>query len=224
MSDANALDAAALGPYLEQHVARLCRPRGHRKIQLRPIQPDLSASRPRAAATCCAPSRPAQLLKSAHQVDREFRVMKALAGSGVPVPEGPAPLRRGRADRPHVLRHGASSTAASSGIRRCRRSVDNAERAAIYDAMNATLAALHDVDVAARRPRRFRQAGQLFRAPARPLDRASTGPPRPGRSPTWTRLIAWLGEQHAGRRRPGLAGAWRFPAGQHDLRHRTRRT
>src|ERR1051326_3650751 len=29
---------------------------------------------------------PGQLLSSAHQVDREFRVMKALEGSGVPVP------------------------------------------------------------------------------------------------------------------------------------------
>jgi aminoglycoside phosphotransferase (APT) family kinase protein len=30
---------------------------------------------------------PGKLLKSAHQVDREYRVMKALRGSGVPVPE-----------------------------------------------------------------------------------------------------------------------------------------
>jgi len=30
---------------------------------------------------------PGQLLKSAHQVDREFRVMNALKGSGVPVPD-----------------------------------------------------------------------------------------------------------------------------------------
>ena len=29
---------------------------------------------------------PGQLLASAHQVDREYRVMSALAGSGVPVP------------------------------------------------------------------------------------------------------------------------------------------
>src|SRR5690606_41049190 len=29
---------------------------------------------------------PGQLLKSAHQVDREYRVMKALAGTNVPVP------------------------------------------------------------------------------------------------------------------------------------------
>jgi aminoglycoside phosphotransferase (APT) family kinase protein len=53
------------------------------------------------------------LLKSAHLVDREFRVMKALAGSGVPVPNV-LYLSGGHADRPHVLRHGFS-TAASSG-------------------------------------------------------------------------------------------------------------
>ena len=57
MSDANALDAAALAPYLEAACSGLCRPRGDRKIQRRPVEPDLSARRPRAAATCCAPSR-----------------------------------------------------------------------------------------------------------------------------------------------------------------------
>ena len=64
---------------------------------------------------------PGQLLKSAHQVDREFRVMKALAGSGVPVPNvliSPARTRRSAA----CSTSWPSSTAASSGTRRCRKS------------------------------------------------------------------------------------------------------
>ena len=84
--------------------------------------------------------------------------------------------------------------------------------------MNATLAALHDVDVAARRARRFRQAGQLFRAPVRPLDRASTAPRRPATVADMDRLIAWLDEHMPADDGHGFAGAWRLPAGQHDLR------
>ena len=45
-----------------------------------------SWSRRRARATCCAASRPGKLLPSAHAIEREFRVMRALHGTGVPVP------------------------------------------------------------------------------------------------------------------------------------------
>ncbi len=44
-----------------------------------------SISRRRTRNTCCARSRPGKLLPSAHAVDREFRVQRALAGSAVPV-------------------------------------------------------------------------------------------------------------------------------------------
>ena len=59
------------------------------------------------------------------------------------------------------------------------------ERAAIYDAMNATLAALHDVDLAAAGLADYGRPGSYFE---RQLARwsASTAPPRPAPSPTWT--------------------------------------
>lgn len=87
---------------------------------------------------------PGVLLKSAHAVDREFRVLGALAGSAVPVPE---PLLY-CADESvlgsafYVMRHVAGRT-----FWDCRMPDLTAdERAAVFDAANQTLAHLHGVD------------------------------------------------------------------------------
>jgi aminoglycoside phosphotransferase (APT) family kinase protein len=90
---------------------------------------------------------PGQLLKSAHQVDREFRIMKALAQTDVPVP------------RMHVLCEDESVIGTAFYVMdylegRIFRDpqlpgVAPAERAAIYDSMNDVLARLHKVDFAA---------------------------------------------------------------------------
>ncbi len=90
---------------------------------------------------------PGVLLKSAHQVDREFRIMKALAETDVPVP------------RMHVLCNDESVIGTAfyvmdylkGRIFRDPQLPDVAppERAAIYDSMNDVLARLHKVDFAA---------------------------------------------------------------------------
>ena len=64
--------------------------------------------------------------------------------------------------------------------------LDNAERAAIYDAMNATLAALHGVDVEARRPRPISASRATISSASSAAGPASTAPPKPRPSPTWT--------------------------------------
>ena len=185
MSDANALDAAALGPYLEAHVPGFCRPAGHRKIQRRPVQPDLSADgRKRALCAARQAAGPVAQIRASGRprIPRhEGACRQRRAGA-----EGAAPLREDDADRPHVLRHGVSSTAASSGTRHCRRLPTMPSRAAIYDAMNATLAALHDVDVAARRPRPISASRATISNASSAAGPASTAPPKPSRSPTWT--------------------------------------
>ncbi len=86
---------------------------------------------------------PGQLLASAHQVDREYRIMKALEGH-IPVPH-----MRLLCDAPEIIGTGfyvmdymegrIFRDAALPGLK-------PAERAAIYDQLNATLAALHQVD------------------------------------------------------------------------------
>jgi aminoglycoside phosphotransferase (APT) family kinase protein len=93
------------------------------------------------------PAPAAKLLPSAHAVEREYRVMSALADAGIPVP------------RTLALCEDESVIGRAFFVMEC---VDGrvlwdqslpgmspAERAAIYDEMNRVIAALHGVDYAA---------------------------------------------------------------------------
>src|SRR6185436_14847645 len=87
---------------------------------------------------------PGKLLPSAHAVDREYRVITALAGSGVPVP------------RTHVLCEDPGVIGTVFFVMDCVHGrlfkepwlpdISAAERAARFDAMNDVLARLHRVD------------------------------------------------------------------------------
>ena len=160
MSDPNALDPNALAPYLEANLPGFSGPLAIEKFKSGQSNPTyLLAAGGRKYVLRAKP--PGQLLKSAHQVDREFRVMRALAGSNVPVPEmlhlsdEASPI--GRMFYVMVYVEGRifwdPALPEASG---------NEERAAIYDSMNATLAALHDVDVAAVGLSDFGKPGSYF--------------------------------------------------------------
>jgi aminoglycoside phosphotransferase (APT) family kinase protein len=87
---------------------------------------------------------PGQLLASAHQVDREFRVMKALGATGFPVP-----VMRVLCEDESVIGQAFYVMDFLEGrIFRDARlpGLPPAERGAIYDDLNATLARLHGVD------------------------------------------------------------------------------
>lgn len=85
-----------------------------------------------------------ELLASAHAIDREFRVLRALAGSDVPVPrvyylcEDEEII--GRAFYVMEFVEGRVFTDGHLPA------LSSADRAAIYDSMNAVLAALHAID------------------------------------------------------------------------------
>jgi len=103
---------------------------------------------------------PGQLLASAHQVDREHRIMKALEGSGVPVPH----MRHLCVD-PEVI--GTAFYVMDYLDGRIFRDatlpgVAPADRAAIYDDLNATLAKLHKVDFRAVGLGDYGKAGGYF--------------------------------------------------------------
>ena len=87
---------------------------------------------------------PGALLKGAHQVDREYRVMKALGQTDVPVP-----VMRALCEDDSIV--GTSFYVMDFLEGRIFRDplipgVSSTERAAIYDEMNAVMARLHNVD------------------------------------------------------------------------------
>jgi aminoglycoside phosphotransferase (APT) family kinase protein len=87
---------------------------------------------------------PGQLLASAHQVDREFRVMKALGATGFPVPN-----MRVLCEDESVLGQAFYVMDFLEGriFRDARMpGLGREERAGLYDDLNATLARLHGVD------------------------------------------------------------------------------
>ena len=65
------------------------------------------------------PGPAAKLLPSAHAVEREFRVMRALAGTDVPVPRMHVLCEDEARHRPRLLRHGVHRRAACCGTSRC---------------------------------------------------------------------------------------------------------
>lgn len=90
---------------------------------------------------------PGELLKSAHQVDREYRVMKALQTTDVPVPKM---LHLSEEDSPigrmfYVMEFIDGRILWDPALSEIPED-DNAQRGAIYDSMNKVLAALHNVD------------------------------------------------------------------------------
>lgn len=87
---------------------------------------------------------PGKLLKSDHAVDREFRVMQGLAGTNVPVPkmlhltDDTSPM----GTQFFVMEYLDGRIFWDPALPE----ISKPERAALYDSMNATLAALHSID------------------------------------------------------------------------------
>lgn len=147
VAPAHRFDEGKLKAHLEKHIAGF-------GTNLRVQQIKGGASNPTFKLTTQGPDGPlayvlrkkppGQLLASAHQVDREYRVMKALENTGVPVPR----MRHLEQDDSVIgtafyvmdfLEGRIFRDATLPGLA-------PAERSAIYDQLNATLAKLHQVD------------------------------------------------------------------------------
>lgn len=106
------------------------------------------------------PGPVARLLPSAHAIEREFRVMRALQGQGFPVPacrlliEDEAVIGRAFYVMDEVEGRIFWDPALPG--------LTPAERAAIFDAMNQTLARLHTIDVERAGLADFGRAGNYF--------------------------------------------------------------
>lgn len=135
------------------------------------------------------PGPVAKLLPSAHAIEREFRVMRALAAQGIPVPEVLL-----LCEDESVIGRAFYLMAYVEGRIFWEQSLPGlvpAERAAIYNEMNRVLAALHSVDVEQAGLADFGKAGNYF---SRQIGRwskqylASETTP----IPAMNRLIDWL--------------------------------
>lgn len=155
----------ALGEYLEENIAGFTGLKTAEKFKTGQSNPSYHLKAASGEYVLRA-KPPGELLKSAHQVDREYRVMKALGATDVPVPQmhhlsdGDNPMGRmffvmdyldGRIFWDPALPELAKP-----------------DRGAIYAAMNTTLAALHNVDVGAVGLSEFGRPGNYF---ARQTDR-----------------------------------------------------
>jgi aminoglycoside phosphotransferase (APT) family kinase protein len=148
VAPSHAFDIGALQAYLSQHLPGFAGPLTVEQFKGGQSNPTYKLITPAMAYVMRTKPGPAsKLLPSAHAVDREFRVMRALAGTDVPVA------------RMHVLCEDESVIGRAFYVMefmdgrvlwdQSLPGFEPAGRTAIYDEMNRVIAALHSVDVAA---------------------------------------------------------------------------
>jgi aminoglycoside phosphotransferase (APT) family kinase protein len=161
VSDQHAFDVPALTAWMQ----------GHEQVFAGPLQVEMfkgGQSNPtyklitpgRSYVMRSKPGPVAKLLPSAHAIEREFRVMKGLAGTDVPVPHM------------YALCEDESIIGRAFYIMECMEGrvlwdqslpgMEPAQRAAIYDEMNRVISALHTVDFAAQGLADYGKSGNYF--------------------------------------------------------------
>jgi aminoglycoside phosphotransferase (APT) family kinase protein len=161
MAESHAFEVAALQAHLSTHLSGFAGPLQVTQFKGGQSNPTYLLSTPhRRYALRSKPGPVAKLLPSAHAIEREFRVMKALAGHGVPVPamallcEDESVI--GRAF--YVMDFVEGRVLWEQALP----GMESAERGAIYDEMNRVMAALHTVDVAAAGLADYGKPGNYF--------------------------------------------------------------
>lgn len=177
-----------LGPYLERHIAGFRRLRRATKFSGGQSNPTflLEADSGRYVLRR---KPPGLLLKSAHAVDREFRVIRALRSTAVPVPYA---LHLCEDDSVigstfYVMEFLEGRTLWAHTLPE----LDNARRARIYEELNRVLTALHKVDVVAVGLGDYGRPGNYY---ARQVNRWTKQyrASETRRVPQMEELIAWL--------------------------------
>ena len=147
VAPALAFDAAALSDYLRAHLPDAQGPLRVEQFKGGQSNPTYMLTAANGRRYVLRRKPPGKLLPSAHAVDREYRIMRALAGSGVPVPGM------------HVLCLDESVIGTPFYVMDfvdgrifwdpLLPGMQPAERTAIFDEMNRVIAALHSVDYTA---------------------------------------------------------------------------
>jgi aminoglycoside phosphotransferase (APT) family kinase protein len=186
----HAFDVGRLAAHLERHLPDFRGPVDVQQFQGGQSNPTYLIATP--AAKYVMRSKPgpaAKLLPSAHAVEREFHVMRALAAQGIPVPwtlllvEDESVI--GRAF--YLMQHVEGRIFWDQSLP----DLDGVERAAIYDEMNRVIARLHSVDIERAGLSDYGKAGNYFE---RQIGRWSKQyrASETGRVEAMDRLIEWL--------------------------------
>ena len=161
IAEQHAFDAGALAAWLKRHIDGFVGPLT--ALQFKGGQSNPTFKLTAASGVYVMRSKPgpvARLLPSAHAVEREYRVMKALDGRGVPVPNMLA-----LCEDESVIGRAFYVMSFIEGRVMWDQSLPGltpAERGAIYDEMNRVIAALHSVDVGAAGLSDFGRPGNYF--------------------------------------------------------------
>jgi aminoglycoside phosphotransferase (APT) family kinase protein len=161
VAEGHAFDTSALERYLTANLEGFEGPLSVEQFKGGQSNPTYKLVTPGASYVMRAkPGPAAKLLPSAHAIDREFTVMRALHPTGVPVPrmfllcEDESVI--GRAF--YVMEFMQGRVLWDQSLP----GMDNAGRAAIYDEMNRVMAALHNVDVKAAGLETYGKPGNYF--------------------------------------------------------------
>jgi len=161
VSDQHAFDVPALTAWMQGHVQGFAGPLQVEMFKGGQSNPTYKLITPgRSYVMRSKPGPVAKLLPSAHAIEREFRVMKGLAGTDVPVPHM------------YALCEDQSIIGRAFYIMECMEGrvlwdqslpgMEPAQRAAIYDEMNRVISALHTVDFAAQGLADYGKSGNYF--------------------------------------------------------------
>jgi aminoglycoside phosphotransferase (APT) family kinase protein len=157
----HAFDLPTLQAHLERHLPGFRGPLSVEQFKGGQSNPTFKLLTPGATYVMrCKPGPVAKLLPSAHAIEREFTVMRALRGTGVPVPEMLLLCEDesiiGRAF--YVMEFVQGRVLWDQTLP----GMNPAERGAIYDEMNRVIAALHSVDVNAAGLQSYGKPGNYF--------------------------------------------------------------
>ena len=190
VADSHAFDTAALQSYLQAKLPGFAGPLRVEQFKGGQSNPTYKLVTPQASYVMRSKPGPvAKLLPSAHAIEREFRVMGALAGSEVPVP------------KMLLLCDDESVIGRAFYIMECVQGrvlwdqslpdMTREQRGAIYDEMNRVIAALHKLDVAALGLADYGRPGNYFDRQisrwTKQYQASVTGP-----NEAMDRLIEWL--------------------------------
>ncbi|MGH8222063.1 MAG: phosphotransferase family protein [Woeseiaceae bacterium] len=186
--DGHELDAVRVARYLEQRLDGFVGPLSLRQFRGGQSNPTYLLESP-SGRYVLRRKPPGRLLKSAHAVDREYRVLKALHANGFPVPR---PLALCEDDAVagtmfYVMEFVEGRIFWELDLPDC----DPAERRAIYDDANRTIARLHGIDYAGAGLVDYGKPGNYF---SRQISRWSDqyAASEIGRIEAMDRLIEWL--------------------------------